>query len=67
LNCINIDKGLYLNIDKDKNLVIHDYGVSSINDVPSTCKITIPFNTDFEQLKKDIVFLNQNAGIFTSD
>jgi hypothetical protein len=66
-DCINIDKGLNLNIDKDKNLVIHDYGITAIDEVPSTRKITIPFNTDFEQLKKDISFLNQNTPLLTSD
>jgi hypothetical protein len=58
LDCINIDKGLNLNVDKDKNLVIHDYGISSNSVIPSTRKITIPFNIDFEQSKKDITFLN---------
>jgi hypothetical protein len=48
VDCINIDKGLNLNVDKDKNLVIYDYGVSSI-DVLSTRKITILLNRDFEK------------------
>jgi hypothetical protein len=49
LDCINIDKKLNLNIDKDKNLVIHDYGITGIDEVSSNRKITVRFNTDFEQ------------------
>jgi hypothetical protein len=67
LDCINIDKGLNLNIDKDKNLVIHDYGITALDEVSSNRKITIPFNTDFEQIKKNIDFLNENTKVLTSD
>jgi hypothetical protein len=67
LDCINIDKGLNLNVDKDKNLITHDYGITAIDEVPSNRKIIIPFNTDFEQLKKDISLLNRNTPLFTSD
>jgi hypothetical protein len=67
VNCINIDKGLNLNIDKDKDLVIHDYGITAIDEVSSNRKITIPFNTDFEQIKKSIETLNRNTSVLTSD
>jgi hypothetical protein len=66
LNCINIDKGLNLNID-NKNLIIHDYGITALDEVSSNRKITIPFNTDFEQLKKNIETLNRNTKVLTSD
>jgi hypothetical protein len=55
LDYINIDKGLNLNVDSNKNLVIHDYGITAIDEVSSNHKINIPLNTDFEQFKKDVV------------
>jgi hypothetical protein len=67
LDYIIIDKRLNLNVDKDKNLVIHDYGVSSNEVVSSTCKITIPLNTDFQQIKKNMDSLNRNTSVLTSD
>jgi hypothetical protein len=67
LDCINIDKGLNLNVDKDNNLAIHDYGITAIDEVSSNRKITIPFNTDFEQIKKNISFLNDNTKVLASD
>jgi hypothetical protein len=67
VDCINIDKGLNLNIDKDNNLVIHDYGITALDEVSSNHKITIPFNTDFEQLKKNVEALYRNTSVLTSD
>jgi hypothetical protein len=58
-DCINIDKGLNLNIDKDNNL--------NIDKVSSTSKITIPFNTNFQQLKKNVETLYRNTSVLTSD
>jgi hypothetical protein len=46
----------YINLYRVLN---HDYGVSTNDVIPSTPKITIPFNANFKQIKKDIVRLNQ--------
>jgi hypothetical protein len=67
LDCIIIDKGLNLNVDKDKNLIIHDYGIITLDEVSSNRKITIPFNTDFEKLKRNIVFLLFFSSIYISE
>jgi hypothetical protein len=48
-------------------LVIHDCEITVIEKVSSTSKITIPFNTDFEQIKKNIHSLNRNISVLTSD
>jgi hypothetical protein len=56
-----------LNLLKIKNLVINDYGVSTNDVVCFSCKITIPFITNFEQIKKEIVTLNHNTPLLTAD
>jgi hypothetical protein len=45
----------------------HDCGITALDEVSSTIKITIPFNTDFQQLKKNIETLYRNTLVLTSD